>query len=98
MEKKDNQNHCIAQSIYFCFMDKLQPLHKLISTGQIKNLTDLYKRMPRKALAEALQINSVAFTRRANHAGKFRLEEIKLLAEKMDIPFADLLSVFIASL
>jgi hypothetical protein len=82
----------------FALMDKLASVHTLIQSGQIKTLADLYKRVPRKDVGELLQINPVAFTRRANDAGKFRLEEIKLLAEKMDVPFADLLKVFVGSL
>lgn len=82
----------------FALMDKLASVHNLIQSGQIRRLADLYKRVPRKDVGELLQINPVAFTRRAMDAGKFRLEEIKLLAEKMDVPFEDLLKVFIASL
>lgn len=82
----------------FAFMDKLASVHTLIQSGQIRTLADLYKRVPRKDVGELLQNNPVAFTRRAMDAGKFKLEEIKLLAEKMDVPFADLLKVFVDSL
>lgn len=80
-------------------MDKLKPVQSLINEGQIKNLSDLYERVSKKSIAEALGINPIAFTnRRANLAGKFKLEEIKILAEKMEVDFASLLSIFAASL
>jgi hypothetical protein len=82
----------------FALMDKLASVHTLIQSEQIRTLADLYKRVPHKDVGELLQINPVAFTRRANNAGKFRLEEIKLLAEKMDVPFEQLLQVFSASM
>lgn len=82
----------------FALMDKLASVHTLIQSGQIRTLEDLYKRLPRKDVGELLQNNPVAFTRRANDAGKFRLEEIKLLAGKMDVPFEELLQVFVASM
>lgn len=82
----------------FALMDKLASVHMLIQSGQIRTLADLYKRVPRKDVGELLQNNPVAFTRRAMDAGKFRLEEIKLLAEKMDVPFEELLQVFVASM
>lgn len=83
----------------FVVMDKLKSVQTLINNGQIKNLTDLYKRVSKKNIAEALGINPIAFTnRRANYAGKFKLEEIKILAEKMEVDFISLLSIFAASL
>lgn len=83
----------------FVVMDKLKSVQTLINNGQIKNLTDLYKRVSKKNIAEALGINPIAFTnRRANLAGKFKLEEIKILAEKMEVDFMSLLSIFAASL
>ena len=83
----------------FVPMDKLKSVQTLISDGQIKNLADLYERVSKKNIAEALGINPTAFTnRRANLAGKFKLEEIKILAEKMEVDFTSLLSVFAASL
>lgn len=90
-----------SSSMFFTFvvMDKVKAIQTLINEGQIKNLADLYERVPRKSIAEALGMNPTAFTnRRANLAGKFKLEEIKVLAEKMDVDFNSLLSVFTASL
>lgn len=82
----------------FASMDKLASVQHLIQSRQIRTLADLYKRVSRKDVAELLQINAVSFTRRANDAGKFRLGEINTLSQKMNIPFEELLPIFVESL
>ena len=79
--------------------DRFYNAKELIATGRIKTLEDLYKQVPKKIVAEGLNLNPVRFSNvKSNNAGDFKFSEIIRLSELLETDIHTIVSIFYNSI
>jgi hypothetical protein len=72
---------------------------ELIASGRVSTLEELYKQVPKKVVAETLNLNATRFSNyKSNEPGEFKLSEIIELSKALETDILIVVKIFVNSM